>query len=102
MDDGGIKKWPWIAGHTVLLAHARVVALYRQKYIHYGGNKTHPGIAGKIGITNNAGWSEPKTDSMVDVAAAERCMIMNLAWYSDPVYFGDYPETMKRILGVRC
>ena len=89
---GDVKKWPWIAGHAVLVAHAKVVSLFRTKYAAQKG---------RIGITNNAGWGEPKTNSAADAGAAERCMQMSLGWFSDPVFFGDYPPAMKRILGDR-
>ena len=89
---GDVKKWPWIAGHAVLIAHAKVVQLFRTKYAAQKG---------RIGITNNAGWREPKTNSPADAGASERCMQMSLGWFSDPVFFGDYPAAMKQILGER-
>jgi len=83
---------PWIAGHNVLLAHAEVVHLYRTKYSHQKG---------EIGITNNCDWREPKTDDPRDVAAAERAVLFQLGWFSEPIFGseGDYPPEMKQVYG---
>ena len=79
---------PWLAGHNLLLAHARTVLLYREKYQREQN--------GQIGIVNNCDWREPLTDSVADRAAAELSLEFMLAWFADPVYFGDYPESLKR------
>lgn len=41
------------------------------------------------------------TDSVEDHAAAERALEFFLAWFSDPIYKGDYPQSMKDRLGTR-
>jgi len=81
---------PYLAGHHQLLAHARAVALYRERYAHQQG---------MIGITNNCDWREPKSDSPEDRAAAQRAMEFFLGWFADPVYKGDYPQVMKEFAG---
>lgn len=83
---------PYIAGHNLLLAHAKAVNLYRTKFQHQQGI---------IGITNNCDWREPLTDSKEDKDAAERALEFFLAWFADPVYKGDYPAVMKERLGKR-
>ncbi len=84
---------PYVAGHNLLLAHAKAVALYRTKF--------QPLQLGTIGITNNCDWREPFTNSEVDKAAAQRALEFFLAWFADPVYTGDYPAVMKERLGDR-
>lgn len=84
-------KWPLVAGHNVLLAHAAAVKLYRSKYL--------PSQHGKIFITNNMDWREPLTTSQADVSACERALEFQLAWFTDPVYTGQYPESMRTLLG---
>jgi len=83
---------PWIAGHNILLAHAEVVHLYRTEYSQQNG---------EIGITNNCDWREPKTDDPKDVAAAERAVLFQLGWFSEPIFGseGDYPPEMKQVYG---
>jgi beta-glucosidase len=82
---------PWLAGHHLLLSHARAVECYRANYQHRQG--------GQIGIANNCDWREPFTDSPADIAAAEVATEFMLAWFADPVWKGDYPESMKMRLG---
>lgn len=80
----------YIAGHNILLAHGRAVELFRNM-----------GCAGIIGITNNSDWYEALTDSPEDKAAAQRALEFMMGWFTDPVVFGDYPESMKKLLGSR-
>lgn len=87
-----IATHPYLAGHTVLLAHAAAVGAYRA---HANG------AGGKIGITNNCDWNEPASDRPEDVAAAERANEWWLAWFADPIWLGDYPASMRAKLGDR-
>jgi beta-glucosidase len=84
---------PYIGGHNVLLAHAQVVKHYREKYL--------PSQHGTIGFTANCDWTEPATNSQADIAASERLVQFWLGWFADPIYFGDYPPSMREILGTR-
>lgn len=49
-------------------------------------------------LTNNVDWREPKTAKVEDVAAAERSNQFWLGWFADPLYFGDYPDAMKKLV----
>ena len=84
---------PYLAGHHILLAHAKAVDVYRKKF--------QTTQKGKIGITNNCDWREPLTDSIEDKAAAQRAVEFFLAWFADPIYFGKYPDVMIERLGDR-
>jgi beta-glucosidase len=84
---------PYIAAHNLLLAHAKAVSLYRSKFKQQQG--------GVIGITNNCDWREPLTDKPEDIAAAQRALEFFIGWFADPIYFGDYPESMKKNVGDR-
>jgi len=84
---------PYLAGHNLLKGHAKAVDVYRKKY------QTQQG--GRIGITNNCDWREPLTDSEADKEAAQRALEFFLAWFADPVYFGDYPSSMRERVGDR-
>lgn len=87
-----LLKDPYIAGHNILNAHAAAVDIYRQKYQHKQ--------KGMVGITNNLDWREPKTDTEEDIAAAERAVLFQLGWFSEPIFGnGDYPTEMRAILG---
>ncbi|MBR9919499.1 MAG: beta-glucosidase [Bacteroidetes bacterium] len=84
---------PYIAGHNLLLGHAKAVDVYRNKY--------QDKQKGQIGIANNCDWREPLTDSPDDLAAAERALEFFLAWFADPIYKGDYPASMRERVGER-
>ena len=80
---------PYLAAHHLIIAHAKAVAVYREKYAHQKG---------QIGISNNCDWREPLTDSEADKKAAQRALEFFLAWFADPVYKGDYPAIMREKL----
>ena len=84
---------PYLAGHHLILAHAKAVKVYREQF--------QAQQQGQIGITNNCDWREPLTDSPADKEAAQRALEFFLAWFADPVYFGHYPQTMVDRLGDR-
>lgn len=84
---------PYLVAHNLLLAHAKAVNLYRTKYKQKQG--------GVIGITNNCDWREPLTDKPEDKAAAQRALDFFLGWFADPIYLGDYPDSMKKNVGSR-
>jgi beta-glucosidase len=88
---GNSTTEPWIVGHRVLQSHAKAVQTYRTKYQQQQG--------GKIGIVLNSDWDEPYTQSPADVAAAQRGMDFMLGWWADPIWFGDYPASLKQSLG---
>jgi len=84
---------PYLVGHNLLLAHANAVKTYREQF----QGEQH----GRIGITNNCDWREPRSDSVEDKAAAQRALEFFLGWFADPIYLGDYPECMKQSVSDR-
>jgi len=80
-------------GHHVLQAHAKAVALYRQKYLEANG--------ANVGIVLNYDWTWPLNASDVaDHTAAQCSHDFWLGWFADPIYLtGDYPDCMKQRLG---
>ncbi|MBL4673571.1 MAG: beta-glucosidase [Arenicella sp.] len=84
---------PYTVGHNLLLAHAKAVDVYRK-----GFQKQQNG---QIGITNNCDWREPLTDCPEDRDAAQRALEFFVGWFADPIYLGDYPESMKQRVGDR-
>ena len=78
---------PYLCIHSVNLAHAHAVNVYRTKY-----QKTQKG---RIGITLSVGWSEPLTDSAEDRQASDIALQFDFGAWADPIWFGDYPEVMR-------
>ncbi|OCH90163.1 beta-glucosidase 1B [Obba rivulosa] len=91
--EGDSSTEPWIAGHSVILAHAHAVQLYRAEFKAAQG--------GQIGITLNGDWALPYDDSPENVAAAQHSLDVAIGWFADPIYLGHYPEYMKQMLGTR-
>ncbi|CAA7404559.1 unnamed protein product [Spirodela intermedia] len=82
---------PYLAAHHQLLAHASAVDVYRKKF------KAKQG--GEIGLVVDCEWAEPFSDRIEDKSAAERRIDFQLGWFLDPIFFGDYPKTMRARLG---
>lgn len=53
---------------------------------------------GLVGSSFDLAFSQPRTSSEADSAAAERNMVFTLAWLVDPLMFGDYPPLMRQIV----
>ncbi|BAF24115.1 beta-glucosidase 27 precursor [Oryza sativa Japonica Group] len=84
---------PYVAGHNLLLAHAEAVRLYRQKY--------QATQKGQIGITQVSHWFVPYSDAAADKHAVRRSLDFMYGWFMDPIVFGDYPGTMRKLVGDR-
>ncbi|KAI3935266.1 hypothetical protein MKW92_013254 [Papaver armeniacum] len=84
---------PYLSAHYQLLAHAAAVSVYKKKFQAQQG--------GEIGIVVDCEWAEPFSDKMEDKIAAARRLDFHFGWYLDPIYFGDYPKTMREKLGDR-
>ncbi|XP_077212166.1 beta-glucosidase 31-like [Tasmannia lanceolata] len=83
----------YTSAHNILLSHAAAVQLYREKY--------QEKQKGYIGITLLGLWAEPLTDSSEDIAARQRLMDFHIGWFLNPLIYGDYPDTMRTIVGSR-
>eukprot|EP00252_Welwitschia_mirabilis_P000934 TRINITY_DN10919_c0_g1_i1.p1 TRINITY_DN10919_c0_g1~~TRINITY_DN10919_c0_g1_i1.p1 ORF type:complete len:560 (+),score=46.86 TRINITY_DN10919_c0_g1_i1:115-1680(+) len=90
---GNSSTEPYIATHNILCAHAKAVRIYRQRY-----QKEQQGI---VGIVVAFPWGEPLTTDVQDIKAAERFTDFEVSWYLDPLMFGDYPSSMKKLVGER-
>uniref|UniRef100_A0A1B0CB38 Cytosolic beta-glucosidase n=2 Tax=Lutzomyia longipalpis TaxID=7200 RepID=A0A1B0CB38_LUTLO len=78
----------YLCGHNLLKAHAEAVHLYRNRFL--------PTQNGKIGITVDTSWQEPKTDSDEDKEASEMGMQFYIGWFCHPIFSnnGNYPQLM--------
>ncbi|XP_022154096.1 beta-glucosidase 12-like [Momordica charantia] len=90
---GNAATEPYLASHYQILAHATAVKLYRDKY-----QKSQKGL---IGITLVSHWFVPVSNGRKHRNAAQRALDFMFGWFMDPVTFGDYPESMKSLVGKR-
>lgn len=84
---------PFIAAHNVILSHATAVEIYKKSYQAQQG--------GSIGIVISMHWLEPLRDIPVDRWATERTLSFEVAWFLDPIVYGEYPPEMRQVLGSR-
>ncbi|KAK1562811.1 hypothetical protein Q3G72_017470 [Acer saccharum] len=82
---------PYLAAHHQILAHATAFSIYRSKYKDKQG--------GQVGLTVDCEWAEANSDRIEDKSAAARRIDFQLGWYLHPIYYGDYPEVMRKKLG---
>ncbi|XP_078166600.1 putative inactive beta-glucosidase 14 isoform X2 [Carex rostrata] len=88
---GNSSTEPYTAAHNVILSHATAVDIYRRSYQAKQG--------GTIGIVIAAKWYEPLRNTIADTLAVKRASAFDHHWFLDPIFFGDYPSEMRKILG---
>lgn len=67
--------------HHLLLAHGYAVQSFRDM-----------GISGSIGTATNTTWREPYSTRLEDIEACKREIGINIDWFLDPVFKGEYPH----------
>ncbi|XP_062105138.1 beta-glucosidase 42 [Humulus lupulus] len=82
---------PYLASHHQLLAHAAAYSVYQSKFKEKQG--------GKVGLVVDCEWSEPNSDKIEDQTAAARRLDFQIGWYLHPIFYGDYPESMREKIG---
>ncbi|KAJ6852295.1 beta-glucosidase 12-like isoform X2 [Iris pallida] len=90
---GDSGREPYIVAHNQILAHAAAVNLYRKKY--------QANQKGKIGITLVSNWMLPYSNSKSDMDAVDRGLDFMYGWFVDPLTQGDYPHSMRALVGGR-
>ncbi|KAG2566868.1 hypothetical protein PVAP13_7NG237100 [Panicum virgatum] len=84
---------PYTVCHHQILAHAETVRLYKQKY--------QAVQKGSVGITLVSNWFVPFSRSKSNNDAARRAIDFMLGWFMDPLTRGDYPLSMRTLVGNR-
>ncbi|CAJ2670033.1 unnamed protein product [Trifolium pratense] len=79
--------------HNFLLAHATTSKLYRTKFQAIQG--------GEIGLVLSTGRYVSYSSKPEDVIATQRLMDFYWGWVLDPLFYGDYPKIMKKLVGNR-
>ncbi|GMY16390.1 beta-glucosidase 12-like isoform X1 [Fagus crenata] len=84
---------PYLVSHNQLLSHAAAVKVYKQKH-----QTLQKGI---IGITLVSNWIVPLSDARHNHNAALRALDFMFGWFMDPLTNGDYPHSMRSLVGDR-
>ncbi|MCO5570409.1 hypothetical protein L7F22_024130 [Adiantum nelumboides] len=91
---GNSSTEPYLVAHNFLLAHSAVAKLYKNTYQAAQG--------GYIGMALWFKWYEPlNVTDVFDLAATKRAQDFFFGWFMDPLVSGEYPETMRSMLGSR-
>ncbi|XP_074556242.1 beta-glucosidase 12-like [Curcuma longa] len=90
---GNSSTEPYLCAHHQLLAHATAAKLYRDKY--------QVSQKGLIGITLVSHWFMPYSNTKADEDAVSRSLDFMFGWFMDPLTQGDYPFTMRALVGDR-
>ncbi|XP_028139022.1 myrosinase 1 isoform X4 [Diabrotica virgifera virgifera] len=78
--------------YVVLKAHAKAYHMYKEEFPHYKA---------LMSLTIDCEWYEPLTDSKEDMNAARRNIDFECGLYSNPVYNGDWPSSVKERVKLR-
>ena len=85
----GLGTLAYVAAHNQIRAHARAYRAYQADFA--------ASQAGKVGITLNVNWGEPRDPANPgDVEASETFLQFNMGWYGHAIFVdGKYPEVMR-------
>eukprot|EP01018_Ginkgo_biloba_P001381 Gb_31508 [translate_table: standard] len=81
---GNSTTEPYITAHYQILSHAAAT-----------------GRNGSIGVAVNANWFEPLINSTQDLDAVSRILDLTIGWFLDPIFYGEYPASMRTRVGSR-
>ncbi|XP_061347337.1 hydroxyisourate hydrolase-like isoform X1 [Gastrolobium bilobum] len=90
---GNSTSEPYLAVHHILLSHSSAVRLYRRKY----RAEQH----GFVGISVYVFGFLPLTNREKDMEATQRARDFQVGWIMEPLFHGDYPNSMKANAGAR-
>jgi len=89
---GDSFREPLVAGHNMLVAHAHAVDAFRREF--------KPRFGGTIGMVNCVKWAEPQDRADASQwKLAQFLMEAEIGFFTDPLYFGDYPLSLRDTVG---
>ncbi|KAM0271135.1 hypothetical protein ACHAQH_009184 [Verticillium albo-atrum] len=93
--EGDSTTEPWIAGKSLIMAHAKAASLYNKEF--------KPKNGGQIGVSLSGDYFEAwDSNEPRDHDAAETRMEFCIGWFANPMFLAqDYPEVMRAQLGDR-
>jgi len=97
---GNSSTEPYIVAHNLLRAHANAFKVYKETGIKERNEK----VGGSFTMVVSGDWTEPRSHEeglRQDIAASQRRQEFQIGWFLDPVFAGDYPESMRKAVGSR-
>lgn len=79
--------------YTTLLAHAKAYRIYESEF--------KAKYKGRVSIVLNTGYAQANSTSSKDVKAVQRENAFSFGLYADPIYIGNWPQTVIDIVGQR-
>nr|ATW21594.1 rutin degrading enzyme [Fagopyrum tataricum] len=90
---GNSSTEPYLVAHHLLLCHAAAIDVYKKNY------QDDP--EGRIGISIATTMHIPINDTVENLLATQRAIDFAFGWFMNPVVYGEYPDSMKLIVGDR-
>nr|BBE43059.1 rutinosidase [Fagopyrum tataricum] len=90
---GDSSTEPYLVAHHLLLSHAAAVDVYKKNY--------QVDQKGSIGISIATTMHIPINDTTRNLLATQRAIDFAFGWFMTPVVYGEYPESMRSIVGDR-
>ncbi|GAV77279.1 Glyco_hydro_1 domain-containing protein [Cephalotus follicularis] len=90
--EGNSATEPYLVTHNLILSHAAAAKYYREKY--------QASQKGVLGVAIDTRWMVPKF-GIASTKAASRGLDFNFGWIIHPMIYGDYPKTMRYLVGDR-
>ncbi|XP_031274801.1 beta-glucosidase 17-like [Pistacia vera] len=91
--EGNSATEPYLVTHHLILSHATATNLYRQRY--------QASQKGAIGVIVGTIGEVPKYQTVSCIKASLRALDFGVGWILHPMTFGDYPKTMRYLVGNR-
>jgi len=95
-ENGDDTTEPYKVLYTQILAHAYAFRAFNNA--KQAGDVRSDAV---LGIVLNCDWAEPASNSQEDILAAERFLEYQAAMYFDPIFTGEYPQSLIDGVGAR-
>eukprot|EP00930_Biecheleria_cincta_P085085 TRINITY_DN74508_c0_g1_i1.p1 TRINITY_DN74508_c0_g1~~TRINITY_DN74508_c0_g1_i1.p1 ORF type:complete len:637 (-),score=44.24 TRINITY_DN74508_c0_g1_i1:133-1794(-) len=101
--EGDGSTEPYVAAHNMLRAHGKAADVWRKMFGEIrivGDEVSESDRKGRsLSFVVSGDWTEPwrqvRHGPSPDLAASQRRQEFQIGWFLDPIFFGDYPASMR-------